>query len=129
MAAPVKVRQDGGAAAVFGGGPPAFLFRGNLMAFAMHCTCGQRLEVTEGMASTSVPCPCGRTLAVPSLGELRRLYPQTEEPDDLSERSQVIARVIVFVLSAIVLGSLALVIGMVAVNGGGLSLVGYGVFL
>jgi hypothetical protein len=99
------------------------------MAFAMRCTCGQRVEVTEGMASTSVPCPCGRTLSVPSLGELRQLYPQTEEPPDPSETSQVAARVVVFVLMAVVLGSLALIIGMVAVNGGGLSLVGYGVFL
>jgi ABC-type Na+ efflux pump permease subunit len=97
------------------------------MAFAMYCACGQRLEVTEGMASTSVPCPCGRTLAVPSLGELRQRYPQTEEPPDASERAQAIARVVLFVLGACVFGALALVLGMIAANGAGLSVIGYAI--
>jgi hypothetical protein len=100
------------------------------MAFAIHCFCGQRLEVTEGMASTSVQCPCGRTLTVPSLGELRQLYPQTEEPPDHSERNQAIARVVLIGLGAMVLGTIAAVVGIAVVAvGGGLPTIGYGIFL
>ncbi|MCI0682149.1 MAG: hypothetical protein L0Y71_08600 [Gemmataceae bacterium] len=40
---------------------------------ALACECGQQVVVTEGMAGTSVQCACGRTVAVPSYGELRRL--------------------------------------------------------
>jgi len=36
------------------------------------CPCGERLAVTSGMAGESVPCRCGRKLAVPPLSELRR---------------------------------------------------------
>jgi hypothetical protein len=41
------------------------------MDFRIPCQCGQHVLVTEGSAGATVPCPCGRTLAVPSLKELR----------------------------------------------------------
>jgi len=47
------------------------------MNFQLPCECGQRVVISEGMAGTSVRCACGRTVAVPSLGEIRRLA----EPD------------------------------------------------
>jgi hypothetical protein len=96
------------------------------MAFAMYCACGQRLEVTEGMASTSVRCPCGCTVPVPSLGELRRLYPETEEPDDPSESIRAVARVVLFGLGACVFATIAVLFGTWAADGGGLTVLGYG---
>jgi len=40
--------------------------------FHVTCPCGERLAVTSGMAGESVPCRCGRRVAVPPLSELRR---------------------------------------------------------
>jgi hypothetical protein len=97
------------------------------MAFAIYCACGQRLEVTEGMAGTAVLCSCGSMVRVPSFGELRQLYPQTEEPPDSSEREQALTRVVMFVLGACVFGSVALVFGLLVADGGGLSVIGYGI--
>jgi hypothetical protein len=100
------------------------------MAFAIHCYCGRRLEVTEGMASTSVQCPCGRTLQLPSLGELRQRYPETEEPPDPSEGVRATARVVLIALGATVFGAIALIIGMMVVAaGGGLLVIGYGLYV
>ena len=45
----------------------------NVAEIPLPCECGQHILVTEGMAGASVRCPCGRTIAVPSLGEIRRL--------------------------------------------------------
>jgi hypothetical protein len=97
------------------------------MAFAIHCPCGQRLEVTEGMAGTAVPCPCGSMVRVPSFGELRRLHPQSEEPPDSSEREQAIAQVVSFALAAVVFVTLTIVEGLTVANGGWLSVAGYGI--
>jgi hypothetical protein len=95
------------------------------MAFAMRCSCGQRLEVTEGMAGTFVQCPCGGRVRVPSFAELRRLYPETEEPLVPTETARQVAQVVVFALGACVFGIVALVLGMIAAGGGGLVLAGY----
>jgi hypothetical protein len=41
--------------------------------FGVTCECGQTGTVSQGAAGTSVSCPCGRTVPVPSLRELQRL--------------------------------------------------------
>ncbi len=41
------------------------------MDYPLACICGNVLAVSEGMAGSSATCPCGRTVPVPSLGELR----------------------------------------------------------
>lgn len=43
------------------------------MNLQLPCECGQHVVISEGMAGTSVRCACGRSVLVPSLGELRRL--------------------------------------------------------
>jgi len=40
----------------------------------LSCQCGKQILVTEGSAGASVPCECGRTIQVPSLGEFRRRF-------------------------------------------------------
>src|SRR5262245_19062087 len=41
------------------------------MDFRINCPCGSHVMVTEGAADGTRQCSCGRTLAVPSLKELR----------------------------------------------------------
>jgi hypothetical protein len=40
------------------------------MGYEVTCSCGQVQVVSEGMAGSSISCSCGRTVSVPSLGEL-----------------------------------------------------------
>jgi hypothetical protein len=42
------------------------------MKVRLACECGQEVVVTEGSAGASLPCECGRSIKVPSLGELRQ---------------------------------------------------------
>src|SRR5262245_9265289 len=42
------------------------------MVFHLRCECGEYVPVSEGAAGAQVPCPCGRTIAVPSLADLRK---------------------------------------------------------
>jgi hypothetical protein len=42
------------------------------MEFRVSCDCGKPHTVTAGDAGAKVACPCGRTVSVPSLSELRR---------------------------------------------------------
>ncbi len=42
------------------------------MEFDVRCDCGEYVTVSEGAAGARVPCPCGRTVAVPSLADLRK---------------------------------------------------------
>src|SRR5262245_12422632 len=41
------------------------------MDFQVRCECGGYVVVCEGAAGARMECPCGRTVAVPSLAELR----------------------------------------------------------
>src|SRR5437763_1512337 len=52
------------------------------MEFRVTCECGKEHPVTAGGAGSKLACPCGRTVAVPSLGELRRrgLAPDATHP-------------------------------------------------
>ena len=42
------------------------------MAFHVECRCGERIEVTAGMAGTEVRCSCGVLNRVPGLSKLRQ---------------------------------------------------------
>src|SRR5262245_13542895 len=42
------------------------------MEFHLRCECGEYVPVSEGAAGARVECPCGRTIVVPSLAELRK---------------------------------------------------------
>ena len=42
------------------------------MEFHVECVCGQRIEVTAGMAGSEARCDCGVLHQVPGLSELRR---------------------------------------------------------
>jgi hypothetical protein len=42
------------------------------MQYELDCECGNKLTVRETAAGAKELCPCGRTLVVPSLHELRR---------------------------------------------------------
>lgn len=51
------------------------------MQYGVACDCGNVLPVSEGMAGSSVNCPCGQTVPVPALSELRTLpSPNPAEP-------------------------------------------------
>lgn len=53
------------------------------MDFHVPCVCGATLTVSEGAAGSSRDCSCGRTIAVPSLTDLRLLAglpPQAPNP-------------------------------------------------
>jgi hypothetical protein len=41
------------------------------MKYSVACSCGNVLWVSEGMAGSATACRCGRTIQIPSLGELR----------------------------------------------------------
>jgi hypothetical protein len=41
------------------------------MNFLVRCECGAPTSVSEGSAGAKIPCACGRTIAVPSLHQLR----------------------------------------------------------
>jgi len=42
------------------------------MEFNVACECGKTHPVTAADAGAKIPCPCGRTVSVPSLGKLRQ---------------------------------------------------------
>jgi hypothetical protein len=42
--------------------------------YHVTCGCGKSLAVSAGSAGSRLPCPCGRTIEVPSLRELRRQH-------------------------------------------------------
>jgi hypothetical protein len=46
----------------------------------LSCECGKQAPVSEGAAGTSLPCECGRTIKVPSLGELRQRVTEGDVP-------------------------------------------------
>jgi hypothetical protein len=50
------------------------------MQVSLSCKCGKQIAVTEGAAGASLPCSCGRTIQVPSLGELRRRVASGDVP-------------------------------------------------
>jgi hypothetical protein len=41
------------------------------MEVPLRCVCGESVVATEGMAGSTLTCRCGRTLQVPSLGEMK----------------------------------------------------------
>jgi hypothetical protein len=41
------------------------------MEFSLNCPCGNWVTVTEAAADGTVQCPCGRTMSVPPLKEMR----------------------------------------------------------
>jgi hypothetical protein len=43
------------------------------MSIYLNCECGNQVLAEEASAGASVPCSCGRAVAVPSLGQLRHL--------------------------------------------------------
>lgn len=55
------------------------------MKYQLTCECGKRVDVTVGDAGTAVNCVCGKSIAVPGLGELKRLDPQREPEDESAE--------------------------------------------
>jgi hypothetical protein len=63
------------------------------MKISIPCECGESVAVTEGDAGGRLTCRCGRTVAVPSLRELRRQsgMPQKEPEPDLVVEALLIA--------------------------------------
>lgn len=47
--------------------------------YDIPCQCGNRIPVTVNQAGTSVTCPCGREVAVPSLRQLTQMAGPSEE--------------------------------------------------
>jgi hypothetical protein len=52
------------------------------MDYWVDCICGNRIEVSETQAGTTVPCRCGSVVPVPRLSELRSQAGQS--PNDVS---------------------------------------------
>lgn len=51
--------------------------------YPVACECGKEQAVTGGQAGSSLPCACGRTMEVPSLGALKRSVGQASISADL----------------------------------------------
>jgi hypothetical protein len=49
------------------------------MQFQLDCECGKQITVNEGSAGTMASCTCGRSIAVPSLVQLKRKAGLTAE--------------------------------------------------
>jgi hypothetical protein len=61
------------------------------MDFSVSCRCGKAFPVTEGAAGSSLECPCGATVRVPSLNELRR-QGLAEQVNPILEIEYLVAR-------------------------------------
>src|SRR5262249_36493459 len=98
---------------------------GGAMEFRLPCECGQRLYVEEGAAGGALLCPCGRTLKVPSLGELRRHFglKAEDEPSDDGRFSP--AQIVVLVIGAMLFAVVFLLGGLLSFAVGGVAGVGY----
>jgi hypothetical protein len=57
------------------------------MQVCLTCECGKEVPVSEGAAGTSLACDCGRSIRVPSLGELRRRVAGGDMPYVPTQRS------------------------------------------
>lgn len=51
--------------------------------YLLPCECGNRVRVSRSQAGQMVPCPCGRTLLVPTLIELRSLESVESENESI----------------------------------------------
>jgi hypothetical protein len=87
------------------------------MAFILGCECGRGVRVEATQAGMTVPCPkCGRSLPVPSLGELRRISLAPDAPRDRSESGEGTATLrIVGVALFLMAFALSFVVGFAAV--------------
>ncbi len=98
------------------------------MEFLLDCACGDRVRVTEGMCGASVPCACGRTIRVPSLGELRRSCPAVDGPPR-APRGRSAGASVALGLAVAVFAGAALALGFLATKAGGLAGFGYALAL
>jgi hypothetical protein len=76
------------------------------MAFEVACECGKKLPVTEGMAGSSVSCPCGRSVRVPSLSQLRDQADLIAEPAEIAPRRSPGEQAALWVLGILVVSGL-----------------------
>jgi hypothetical protein len=106
------------------------------MRFILSCNCGKTVTVSEGDAGASIDCAtCGRTIEIPSLGDLREL-PRAFDESELSDTSMpphyrlaaVIASIVLIGLGGVVfLVGVALFLGNVTGFFPTVPLAGYGV--
>jgi hypothetical protein len=95
------------------------------MDFFLECACGKQVVATEGMAGTEVACTCGRLVAVPTLGELRRSRGMSdpralsEETEDLYGGSAQAGAMVVYTLVVVGVCALAFFVAIVTFSAGG----------
>ncbi|MGQ9505839.1 MAG: hypothetical protein ACUVQG_13580 [Thermogutta sp.] len=60
--------------------------------YQISCECGNQIPVTINQSGTTVPCSCGREVAVPSRRELLHRFnsPQTDESPEEALRSEAL---------------------------------------
>lgn len=51
--------------------------------YLLTCSCGEKLRVVAAQAGEQIVCPCGKTVSVPTLRELRKLEPAPPEAGSL----------------------------------------------
>jgi len=96
------------------------------MEFSVPCECGQHVTVSEGTAGTDVICRCGRTVHVPSLGNLRQYSILHVEAASPGRGRYSTAQIILVVVGVIVFGGLFILGFLISLAGGnGFALVGY----
>lgn len=95
------------------------------MRFRLPCECGQQLPVTEGGAGGILQCACGRTVKVPSLGELRTHFAVVDEADASLRGGLSPAQIVFLVIGVLIFGGLFLAGLVVSFAAGGISGVGY----
>jgi hypothetical protein len=89
------------------------------MTFVIDCACGHRLRVTEGDAGATVPCACGRAIAVPSLRELRD-FPVEAEAVPYESAARRALRIALLAAAVTVFAGVALLLSAAATAYGGL---------
>ena len=72
--------------------------------FEIPCECGNYLSVNASQAGTNKKCICGRTLLIPSFGELQKEFAVEEEPQKIQSDNTA------YIITSIVIAALLFVI-------------------
>jgi hypothetical protein len=78
------------------------------MEYRLACECGQQISFSEGAAGNTLQCACGRSVTVPSLGELKKHWTVDTEAAVAAKTRLSAAQLALLTIGGIVFGSLIL---------------------
>lgn len=91
----------------------------------LDCECGRQLTVADGAAGSDLLCACGRTLRVPSLGQLRSPFADQAEIEAPAEGRFSTAKIVLLLIAAMWFGMLWLGGSLLSLAAGGTAGTGY----